>query len=150
MAPRGVPAHITLVFPFVPAAELGPVQRRRIARIVGSIAPFELHLDDVRRFPSSLYLAPTPRVPILELIAAIVDAFPEHQPYEGAFDEVIPHLTVAAGIDERSMSSLEPMLRALLPIAVNVRAVTVLAEDAEEAWRPLWRVPLGDGGPQLR
>ena len=44
------------------------------------------------------------------------------------------------------MSALEPELRALLPIASVVRAMTVLAEDATGRWRSHWRIPFGVGG----
>jgi 2'-5' RNA ligase len=145
MAARGVPPHVTLIFPFVPVARLGAGQKRRLAAIAGAATPFEMRLSDVRRFPSSLYLAPIPTAPIQALIGAIIEAFPEHLPYEGHFAEVIPHLTVAHSIDEATMSSLEPALRAALPIVSIVRVLTVLEEDPAGRWRTRWRIPFGVG-----
>ncbi len=50
---------------------------------------------EVRRWPTVLYLAPSPDTPLRALTQAVVERFPSYPPYEGEFDDVIPHLTVA-------------------------------------------------------
>ena len=69
-----------------------------------------LHARPIWRVPGSegapavLYIAPEPDGPFRELTDALAQAFPEHPPYDGAFAEVVPHLTVAwhhdAPVDE--------------------------------------------------
>ena len=147
MARRGVPPHVTLVFPFVPAVRLGKAERQHLAAIAGEARPFSLRFADVRRFPSSLYLAPEPTEPVHALIAAVVRAFPDHPPNEGAFEAVIPHLTVAADAGEAVLAGLVPAAQAPLPFSAAIRALTVLAEDEIGQWRTHWRIPLGTRRP---
>ena len=44
MAPFGVPAHVTLLYPFLPSADLTPAVRRRIARLTRDVRPFDVAL----------------------------------------------------------------------------------------------------------
>ena len=54
-------------------------------------------------------------------------AFPEHPPYGGVFEEVVPHLTAAEG-DRETLLRAEGELRPWLPIAAHAREVTLLEE----------------------
>ena len=59
---------------------------------------------EVGRFPTVVYLAPEPSEPFDRLTEAIDARFPDFPPYAGAFDGVIPHLTItesaAAPLDD--------------------------------------------------
>ena len=90
----GVPAHVTLLFPFMPAAALRPPVRRALAEIAATVEPFDVRFATVGRFPGVVYLVPEPGATFTALTDAIVARFPAYQPYEGAFDVVIPHLTL--------------------------------------------------------
>ena len=57
-------------------------------------------LASVGRWPDVVYLAPEPDAPFRRLTAALASAFPDYPPYEGAHEEVIPHLTVARDAPE--------------------------------------------------
>ena len=41
-----------------------------------------------------LYLEPDPAHPFVDMIEAVAERFPEHPPFGGEFDTVVPHLTV--------------------------------------------------------
>ena len=65
VAPLGVPAHITVLYPFIPP---DAARRRRCERAIADVlrgfAAFDFALRDVRRFPDGvLYLAPEPVEP---------------------------------------------------------------------------------------
>ena len=97
VAAVGVPAHITLLFPFLPASALDHAVRDRLAAIAATVAPFEVGFRRVARFPDAIYLAPEPAMPFRDLTSAIVAMWPEHPAYAGRYDEIVPHLTIAEG-----------------------------------------------------
>jgi 2'-5' RNA ligase len=73
--------------------------------------------------------------------------FPEHPPYEGVFDDVVPHLTLG----ERRAATTEQLRAAeadvspLLPVTTRVDRVHLLAGSAEPgSWRVLHELPLAE------
>ena len=95
----GVPPHVTIVFPFLPVDELTPDVRRTLVAIAAGHRPFDVRFARVERFPTVVYLAPEPSAPFTRLTEAVVDRFPDFPPYGGAFEEVIPHLTITESGD---------------------------------------------------
>src|SRR5207247_1798174 len=59
-AQTGVPAHVTLLYPFLPPDRIGPETLRGLTELFASVAPFDFRLAETRRFPRILYLAPRP------------------------------------------------------------------------------------------
>ena len=129
---RGVPAHITIVFPFVPARELDRRVIGSLAELFGAVSRFEFELRTIARFPATLYLAPEPGAAFVRLTEAVVRRFPAYPPYEGAFDGAVPHLTVAQG-DEDVMRAAEEDIRRSLPIRAVAREALLL-EEVEPDW----------------
>ena len=99
MAPLGVPAHVTLLYPFLPSAELTPAVRRRIARLTRGVRPFDAGFERTGRFPGVVWLAPEPAEPFVALTELLAAAFPDHPPYGGAHDEIVPHLSLGLGAE---------------------------------------------------
>ena len=138
----GVPAHVTLLFPFMPAQALRPPVRRALAEIAATIEPFDTRFAEVGRFPGVVYLVPEPRTRFTELTDAIAARFPAYQPYEGAFEEVIPHLTLV----ESATAPLDDIADAAqrhLPFTHRVSVMEVLVEGPDARWRGHWRIPFG-------
>ena len=141
-AAAGAPPHITLLYPFLPVALLRPAVRRDLAGLAATIEPFDVVFVSVGRFPGAVYLVPQPSAPFAELTGAIVSRFPAYPPYEGAFDEVVPHLTLV----ESDAAPLDPIAGAAerhLPFARHVAAIELLIESGDGRWRGRWRIPLG-------
>jgi 2'-5' RNA ligase len=134
---RGVPPHITLVFPFVPADGIDEEVVSSLGALFAASERFEFELRETRRFPATLYLPPAPAAPFVRLTDAIVARFPEHPPYGGAFDSIEPHLTVAQGEPE-VLSEAEEAVRPLLPISSEA-CEAVLLEEVEPDWGR-WRI----------
>lgn len=141
-ASLGVPAHVTLLFPFVPAAELDEALFGELRELFVAQPAFSFALVGVSRFPEVAWLAPEPAEPFRRLTDLIRRRYPSYPPYEGIHDEVIPHLTVAKG-DETIQDELDAALAPHLPIVAEVREVMLLEEQPDGHWRTRERFPLG-------
>jgi len=142
VAAAGVPAHVTILFPFLASEALRPSVRRSLAGIAAGVAPFDVRFARVERFPDVVWLAPEPDEPFRELTQRTVAAFPDHPPYEGLHDEIVPHLTVGAGRGPE-LDRLERLLESCPPVVDRVHALEVIVEDGVGRWRSRWRIPLG-------
>jgi 2'-5' RNA ligase len=144
LARLGVPPHLTLLFPFLPAQRLMTETRRRLADVAAAHDPFVLELSRVGAFPDALYLAPRPDAPIRSLAAAVCAAFPDYPPYGGriAPSALVPHLTMALPTAD-AMGDLTREMEALLPVHVRVDRLTVISEGQDGRWGVRWRLRLG-------
>jgi hypothetical protein len=131
-AARGVPAHVTILFPFLDSADL---DEAAIADLISRFPAFDFELDRVERFPDGVtWLRPAPSLPFVDLTGAVFQRWPERPPYEGAHDEVIPHLTI-------SDTAIDVQFQ--LPIAARAREVTLIEEDEPSGrWTARLHLPL--------
>jgi hypothetical protein len=131
-AARGVPAHVTVLFPFFDA---GDVDEAAVADLISHFPAFDFELDRVERFEDgTTWLRPAPSLPFVDLTAAVSERWPDHPPYEGLHDEVIPHLTI-------SETPIDVQLE--LPIAARAREVTLIEEDESSGrWTARLHLPL--------
>lgn len=134
----GFGAHVTLLFPFVPAAEL-------TAEIVAHIrcpgGPLGLVFDRVARFPGLAYLALRDPAPVVALARALAAAWPAYPPYEGKYPDPVPHLTVAHG-EPAALEAVERVLAPRLPLVTSIAHVTLMVEDDADRWHERARIPL--------
>jgi len=141
----GVPAHITVLYPFLPVDEIDAQVLATVAGIVAGTPGIDLTLTRVDWFGEvAAWLAPEPAEPFRALTMALWRAFPQAPPYRGLFDEVIPHLTVG---ENRPMSALTAAATAVagqLPIRARVASVRLIAgTPGPDGWRTLCEFPLG-------
>jgi 2'-5' RNA ligase len=141
-APLGMPAHVTLVYPFVPRAEVAQAEPR-LAELVARHDAFDATFARTARFPDVLYLEPEPPGRFLDLTAAIAAAWPEHPPYEGVHETVVPHLTVAESEDAGLLDSIAAEVEPQLPIRQRVEAASLFVEGDDGRWRAHGRLALG-------
>jgi len=132
----GVPAHITLLVPFMDPALITDEVLDRARRVLQRTAPFSFVLGKVGRFPETAYLAPEPAAPFIEMTRALVKAFPEFPPYDGAHDDIVPHLSVAHGNAQHAEeAAIELQARLLASGPVQARCTeVVLIENASGRW----------------
>jgi 2'-5' RNA ligase len=103
-AAAGMPAHITLLYPFKPPDEIGETVIEKLVRCFAGFGVFGFSLGATRRFPGGvLYLVPEPDEPFRRLTSAIWALYPSTPPYGGAYSPIVPHLTVAQSADERQL-----------------------------------------------
>ncbi len=140
-AQRGVPAHITILYPFVPTELVDDGVLGQLRDLFAAEPAISFELARVARFPEVAWLAPEPSGPFRHLIELVAASFPDYPPYEGAHDVVIPHLTVAEGgpdLQER----VEAAIASHLPIRAYTRDIAFLHEDDEGLWREAHRFAL--------
>ncbi len=70
-------------------------------------------------------------------------AFPEHPPYGGVFEEVVPHLTVGHGHDLETLRAAEEVVRARLPFTQPVSRVELWTGPPPVSGRGTWRLVRG-------
>ena len=140
-AARGVPAHVTVLYPFVPRSAWSDALAAEVASVIdaAAVGPFETTFERIRRFPGVVYLEPSPGEPFAALTSAFVRRWPEHPPYGGAF-EPVPHLTVSD--DERAdVETIEAAVAAHLPVVASVSEVWLMG-DSPTGWQRLKAFPL--------
>jgi len=140
----GVPAHVTVLSPFVIPSAVDDGLLERIARVLEPFHKFEFSLSDVRWFGDQVvYLAPDPAEPFREITEAIVEAFPRYRPYGGQFDEVIPHLTVCETAPLAQMKEAAHALERCLPISSTAEEVRLMVgSGASSSWSVAATFPL--------
>lgn len=138
-ARQGMPAHVTLLYPFMDPVKIGPDARGRLAEVVRGFAALDLTFRRVGRFPEVLWIAPEPEPVVLAMVRALAAAFPDFPPYGGEFETVIPHVTVAQG-QGLDLGALEPELRRRLdpPVRQRVEAVSLFT-TVRRRWREVDR-----------
>jgi 2'-5' RNA ligase len=136
----GVPPHVTILYPFVPAAELTPAVRDDLARIAGEFRAFAVSFAHAARWAGVVYLEPMPSSPFTALIDRVAACFPEHPPYAGSISEVIPHVTVAESHDA-PMEEIVAAAKAALPFEAAAEGLEVLTQGDDGRWRRRWRLP---------
>jgi hypothetical protein len=141
-AQHGVPAHVTVLFPFVPVEELDDEVFAELRLLFARRPSFVFTLPRVARFPDVAWLAPEPAQPFTRLTELVVERFPDYPPYEGVHETVIPHLTVAEGGADLQ-DEVEAALTAHLPIGAHTREVTLIEELPSGRWQTRERFPLG-------
>jgi len=102
-----VPAHITLLYPFVPP-EFVDKAVAQLEQICADISPFEVVLGTYGKFEDALFLEPLNPEPFMNLIQKLAESFPEYPPNDGKHGEDLqPHLTLAQSDDPEEIEKLE-------------------------------------------
>lgn len=126
----GVPAHVTVLYPFLPQDAVDATVLDGLRALFAAMPAFDVEFARCGRFPGDvLYLDPEPDAPFRELTAAVWRRWPEAPPYEGQFDDPVPHLTVADGVDATTADRLEAELAPLLPLSARAAEVQLVAFD---------------------
>lgn len=141
-AALGVPAHITLLFPFYPSQK-AEGQLEKLAEFFNSIPSFEFSFVEVRRFPRAAYLHPDQTERFIGIINRLVQKWPDCKPYGGAFPDVVPHLTVADQVNVDVLNTVQASIRDRLPIPCFAAEAWLLFSDDRGFWSRRERFRLG-------
>jgi 2'-5' RNA ligase len=142
VALSGVPAHVTLIVPWLPPDEITAEELAELDDALADVKAFDFVLDAVGWFGRRvLWLAPNPADPFRRLTAALADRFAT-PPWEDEFDEVIPHLTVGHASDGVELSAVAAALEPGLPVACRADQVWVMVGDGQQ-WTVRATTPLG-------
>ena len=136
----GVPAHVTVLYPFLRARRIGPADHDALARAAAGVPAFDFALDRVGRFPGVVHLAPDVTEPFAALLAAVQQTWPDLEPYDGEFDTFVPHLTILEGPEPAGLTA---SLEADLPITARADVLTLIVQQPGGGWATEGRFPLG-------
>jgi len=146
-AGRGIPAHVTVLYPFVPPAQVTPAVIEMAAAAVKSVPGFDCRLAGTDLFGEDvLWLAPEPAGPFRALSAAVHAAFPQDPPFGGAFADVIPHLTIGDRPEDgiSALRAAGAQVPPMLPVHTHIsRAWLMTGTRAPGSWQLLAAFPLG-------
>lgn len=121
---HGMPPHVTVLFPS-PGDVVG------IAETLWDFAAFDVDFRQLDRFPGTLWLAPEPSAPFRDMTIALVARYPDHQPYRGAYSQVIPHLTVA----QAELNEAAEAVADWLPLRARADSAVLLEHVQSDHWR---------------
>jgi 2'-5' RNA ligase len=140
----GVPAHITLLYPFAEPDAIDESLADAVATIVGRHAAMTLRLPGGRRWPDTLYASVEPDEPVRALQGELAAAFPSLPLYGGGID-FIPHVSIVEGDAARTAEALDDPAWASLPTAFRTVAVALItARDGR--WQTEREFPLAGAG----
>lgn len=141
-APYGVPAHVTVLVPFLHVDQVDEAVLDDLRAIFAGHPAFDLELRSFGRFPTVLYVEPEPAEPFQRLTAAVYARWPEYPPYRGEHGtEVIPHLTVAHDVGEEILAEARRDVASRLPVRTTVTDAWLLWCDGPR-WLRHTRLPL--------
>ena len=143
-AGRRMPAHITVMYPFLSSHELS-------TDVYSGSRTVWTYASDRSDFPFAGYLSwgclprPSPVEEFRGLTERVVEMWPDCSPHEGAHTDVVPHLTLAytddAGLVHRIAEEVEPQL----PISSALNQACIF-ELADAKWRHRFSLPFGSSG----
>lgn len=143
----GVPAHVTVLYPFVGPGQVDDALVGRIADLTRDVPAFDCTFGRCGWFDEDvLWLAPDPDRPFRDLTAAFVDAFPDHPPYGGDYPDVVPHLTVGhrSSASPAELRTAEAELTGRLPLTARIDHATLIAgNDEPGSWHTVAVLPFG-------
>lgn len=119
---RGIPAHVTVLFPFVLPTDLSSEHLNLLESHFAMTSSFNVAFDSTGWFEDRVvYLEPKPEERFRTMTKQLLRAFPSCLPYGGKFADPIPHLTLGDGAPLRSLLRAEAAVRERFPIDTQAR-----------------------------
>jgi hypothetical protein len=144
-----VPAHVTVLYPFVPPARITDGLIGAVGSCLATARTFTCMFSRVAWFGEDVvWLAPDPDAPFRTLTEALWRRFPECPPYRGAFPNPTPHLTVGSShlADLTDMQRAAHDLQAKLPITARINRVRlIMGTEMPGSWRTVAEFALPPG-----
>lgn len=141
----GVPAHVTVLYPFRMPDGIDDQVLAALVAAVAAVPAFEVTLTRTAWFRDDvLWLAPEPDQPFRDLTSAVHRRFPDCPPYRGAYPELVPHLTVGHDAPVDVLRSAATAITPHLPIRARVAAARLMqGTTAAGSWHTVAELPLG-------
>jgi 2'-5' RNA ligase len=124
----GVPAHITVLFPFVRPRDAGAEVIATLESYFSRFDPIELVFESVGWFGDKVaYLDPIPDLVFRRITRGLVKLFPMYLPYEGKHGESTPHLTIGDGAPLNLLQEAARNVASHLPCKASADRVWLMA-----------------------
>lgn len=117
VSPAGVPAHLTLLYPFLPPDGCEEAHAE-VAAFFADVEPFEFELTEVGWFDDRVvFVAPNDPAPFVALTERLVGHWTQCVPYGGRHGGAhVPHLTLGIEGTPEEMAGLAEAAAQLLPM----------------------------------
>lgn len=145
-ARAGVPAHVTVLFPFLHPQKIDDGVLRTLRELFEQHPPMPVRFTECHRRAEFVYLRPEPSWGLRRLIDHARREWPDVIPYEGAFGEVEPHLTVSIRTTEDLAERIHAESGRELPLDAELREGWLIS-SRDEQWSVVERFSFGAGGP---
>ncbi|MGO4598556.1 2'-5' RNA ligase family protein [Terrabacter sp. 2RAF25] len=147
-ARMGVPAHVTVAYPFKPWALVEDGDLSALAALCRATPALDLMFSRTGWFGDDvLFLEPDDLGSIVALTRRVERAFPDYPIYGGVFDDLHPHLTVGHGSGVAALRAIEQELASQLPLSQVVDRLQLWSgpplASATPGWRLMRSFPLG-------
>lgn len=134
-AALGVPAHVTVLFPFAEPAAIDESMLAALRALFATVVAFEFRLARSAWFDDRVvWLAPEPAEPFRRLTGLVSAAFPAYPPYEGQFADIVPHVTVGDHGAPDQLLAAERGVLPYLPISAVARSTSLMVERPDGRW----------------
>ena len=146
-AALGMPAHVTILYPFMPTSALDHDAVAELRRLFASIDAFAISLTSIAWFDHAVvYVRPEPDAALRQITARVAERWPQWPPYEGSHADPTPHLTLADSGDLSTMRQAAQAVAESLPIHVDVSEVQLYAGTTKpDSWNHRLTFPLRTG-----
>jgi 2'-5' RNA ligase len=127
-AALGVPPHVTIMYPFLPPAEMTGEVRRELQGLAGRQPRFTYTLPSLLEWPDGVrVLAAEPALPFRALTSAVQERW-GLVPYEGsvALEEIVPHVTLGRELSSVAARQLVDVVASEKVIERDAVALTLL------------------------
>ena len=143
-AARGVPAHVTLLSPFLPADRIDDGVLAELEWFFAGVDAFGMRFSAVGCFEDSgvLFLEPD-GPPLDELADALARRWPETPPYEGKHRHPHAHLTVVRTDDDEVRARAGAAVEQRLPLEARIEHAALWTCDDHGHWSETVVFPFG-------
>jgi 2'-5' RNA ligase len=120
-AGRGVPAHVTLLGPFLGPDEVTTEVQSRLRRVFAPVEPLHLSLSELRMLGNAACLVPEITNELAALTSIVHDAWPNLSLASRRY-----HVTVARSCTSATFRRIENAVRPMLPLCGDLTKVLLL------------------------
>jgi 2'-5' RNA ligase len=145
-AAHGVPAHVTLLYPFLPADALDDGVIAELRWFFRGVDAFPVQFSSVKRFEDAgvVWIEPASDA-LVQLTRALARRWPECPPYSGEIpvDELVPHLTIVQTEDRALRQSAANAVSPGLPFEIVASSAALWVQASDGAWAERTTFPFG-------
>jgi len=128
-----IPPHITVAYPFLPLADITTEVVDQLGSLFAKIPTVDFSMEKMSWFGDGVvYLEPTPSDTFISTVEELQCNFPDFVPYEGAFESIIPHLTLSEHGSEGDRSQLAQRAQRFLPLSATASHVWLMSNHVRE------------------
>ncbi|NNF53258.1 MAG: hypothetical protein HKN03_02340 [Acidimicrobiales bacterium] len=143
--PGGIPAHITVLYPFIRPPKITSQTRDELAQLAAATDRFEVTITSLAQYEITTYLNLEPEEPIRTITYRIFEQWPNYPPYGDIDLYIQPHMALAQGVIP---SDVESTALPHLPVNAEITHLTVMVRRWSGRWKVDAQFPLRNAGQE--